>query len=282
MNENRMVRWIGTGFFAMTLLALGGVSWVSAQEAPGIQSSTVGGGVLVAPTRVVFEGRDRNAELSLVNTGTETTTYRIEFLRLRMLDDGSFETVETPVEGERFSGELVRYSPRQVTLEPGVPQTVRLQLRLPADLEPAEYRSHLLFRALPPSTGTVGRSETPTRDIDIRLTALYGITIPVIVRHGDLSASVRIESARMDADGEHVIVRLERSGERSVYGDLLLSRAGDDAALSRMKGMAIYTPNAGRTVRVRIDPSEVTPGDDLTVSFTSSDGSVATATVGGS
>ena len=108
------------------------------------------GGLLVAPTRLVFEGRSRGGEVTLVNSGTETTTYRIEVIRLRMKEDGSFEDVVEPQAGERFANDLIRYSPRQVTLDPGVPQTVRVQLRLPAALEEGEYRSHLLFRAIPP------------------------------------------------------------------------------------------------------------------------------------
>jgi hypothetical protein len=110
------------------------------------------GDLLVAPTRVVLEGRQRTAEVTLVNTGSATATYRISFVNLRMNEQGGTTEIEASSArpGEQFAEPLVRYSPRQVTLEPQVAQTVRMQLRLPSDLPPGEYRSHLLFRAIPP------------------------------------------------------------------------------------------------------------------------------------
>ena len=123
------IHGVRTGIVALAsvIVALAGGSSLRAQGAAGaFVMTTVGGGLLVAPTRLVFEGRVRNAELSLVNTGSDITTYRIEFVRLRMREDGSFENVDAAGPGERFSDELVRYSPRQVTLEPGVPQAIRL------------------------------------------------------------------------------------------------------------------------------------------------------------
>ena len=86
---------------------------------------------------------------------------------------------------------LIRYSPRQVTLEPRVAQTVRVQLRLPADLPPGEYRSHLLFRAVP-SAEAAPPTTSPAAELSIQLTAIYGISIPVIVRHGETSVTTTL------------------------------------------------------------------------------------------
>ena len=132
----------GAAFCLVALAALwGGVAPTHAEGS---------GDLLVAPTRVVFEARRRSAEVTLVNIGTDTATYRISFVHQRMKPDGSLEAVDTPGPGEAFADDLVRFSPRQVTLEPRVAQTVRMQLRIPAGLTAGEYRSHLLFRAIPP------------------------------------------------------------------------------------------------------------------------------------
>ena len=110
------------------------------------------GDLLISPVRVVLEGRQRSAELTLVNRGEETMTYRVEFENRRMLEDGRFESALEAREGELFADSMIRYAPRRITLEPGSPQTIRVLLRKPSDLAEGEYRSHLLFRAVPEAT----------------------------------------------------------------------------------------------------------------------------------
>ena len=81
------------------------------------------GDLLVTPTRVVLEGRERSAELTLVNRGQERTTYRITLENRRMDAQGKFSEIDTPKDGELFAQNLIRYAPRRVTLEPNKPQT---------------------------------------------------------------------------------------------------------------------------------------------------------------
>ena len=61
------------------------------------------GDLLVAPTRVVFEGRLRSAHLTLINTGAERTTYRIFFTKMRMTQTGELEEIEIPDAEERLA-----------------------------------------------------------------------------------------------------------------------------------------------------------------------------------
>ena len=224
------------------------------------------GGLTVGPTRVVFEGRGRAASLTLVNRGSESATYRISFIELRMTETGRLERIAVPRPGERSAADLVRYSPRRVELEPGGVQTVRLMLRKPAELEPGEYRSHLLFRAVPPAAeaGTSLVPATPDRRrFDIRLIPVYGVSIPVIVRHGDLSTGAALSELAMTAgDGQgappRISLRLDRRGERSLYGDLRMSfipdRGGDEVAVGEISGLAVYPPNPSRRLEIPLDP----------------------------
>src|SRR5688572_28815630 len=57
------------------------------QEDATSRPSSVGD-LMVSPTRVVLEGRKRNAELTLINTGSQRATYRISFIQMRMTDTG--------------------------------------------------------------------------------------------------------------------------------------------------------------------------------------------------
>lgn len=225
------------------------------------------GDLMVSPKRVVFEGRERSALLTLVNRGSATATYRISFVNIRMREDGGFEEIEEPVEGQRFAQDFFHYSPRQVTLEPGASQQVRLLLRRPADLETGEYRSHLRFLAvpLPEKAGTtldelVGESTK----ISFKLTPVFGVTIPVIVRQGSLSAEVELTELAVtelgDGRSPEVSFRLERRGDRSVFGDLTFTFEPLDGAeptvVGVVHGIAVYTPNRSRTVHLPLHTAD--------------------------
>ena len=224
-------------------------------------------GFLVSPTRVVFTDLDRNAQITLVNHGPETGLYRLSITRMRMALDGRIVEIETAEPGEQFADTLVRFSPRQVELEPGTPQTVRLQFRLPPDLPPGEYRSHLLIRAVPRLEAPVAPDSAVGSEVRILLTPIFGAAIPVIVRHGRTEATVAIEQATLvpaKAAGEpdQVAFELTRSGTRSVYGDITVSHQGQKGrrqVVARLKGVAVYTPNPRRRLEIPLQ----SPAGDL-------------------
>jgi P pilus assembly chaperone PapD len=236
--------------------------------AAGPQAVAAAGDLLVAPTRVVFESRTRSAVVNLVNTGVETATYRISIVNRRMREDGSFEVIETPQGGEKFAGTLIRYGPRRVVLAPHEPQAIRILVRKPRDLAEGEYRSHLLFRAVPDvPKGTPYKSQKNAGQLSIRLTPVYGVTIPLIVRHGNLKSAVSITGAELERGkgsrtGQSpptLRLRFERSGERSIYGDVTISLPdpnGKTRVLRRVRGIAIYTPNRTRTLRIPLSPED--------------------------
>lgn len=226
------------------------------------------GELMVHPTRLVFDGNTRTAQVDVINSGTETMTYRISVIRRRMNDTGDFVPVDEPAAGERFSDEMIRYSPRQVVLPPGGAQAVRLQIRKPAELEDGEYRAHLLFRALPPAESRAAQTAPAGgTDLEIDLHAVYSVSIPVIVRHGTTAAEVAIRDVAVH-DGA-LTFTLDRKGTRSVYGDLTVTwRAprGAQRVIARANGVAVYTPNATRRVRLPLPPGTLSAGE-LHVAF---------------
>ena len=98
--------------------------------------------VTVSPTRIIFEGNTRKAQVSLINNSATPKTYRISWSCKRLTESGQYEEVEQARPGERYSDKMIRFSPRQIVLPPGKPQAVRLLLRKPADLAVGEYRSY--------------------------------------------------------------------------------------------------------------------------------------------
>ncbi len=132
------------------------------------------GNLLITPRRVVFEGNKRSIDLNLANIGTDTATYAISLIEIRMTGNGGFEPITEPDEDQRFASPYLRFFPRMVTLGPNEAQTVKLQLVKGGTLEPGEYRSHLYFRAVPREK-PLGEEEAAVADpssISVRLTPI--------------------------------------------------------------------------------------------------------------
>lgn len=218
--------------------------------------------LMVYPTRVVFENNQRAAQLELINNGQETATYRISIANRRMNEIGEFSPADPPLPGELFADELLRYSPRQVVLAPGVAQTIRISLRKPADLAPGEYRSHLQFDRLPDAreAGLAGGS-AKAGEVGVQLRALVGVSIPLIVRHGDTAATLTLSGLELLKTGPGqpplLAATLHRAGNRSVYGDLgatFTPHGGSPQEVGKAGGVAVYSPNAVRRVKLELRP----------------------------
>lgn len=218
--------------------------------------NTAGSGdLLVAPTRIVLNG-SRGTEIILNNIGDEVATYRISVELRRMKEDGSLEQVEQPNAGETAARDMILYAPRRVTLPPDQPQSIRLSARAPQGRADGEYRVHLLFRAVPPPRPAV---QTPAdfKGIGFALTPIYGVTIPVIVRLGNLQVQAGISNVRLgkDADGKPTVsLDLSRNGQRSTYGEIRVLKSGVAEPIALQRGVAVYTEVNKRSVEIPVDP----------------------------
>jgi hypothetical protein len=140
-----------------------------------------------------------------------------------------------------------------VTLAPREPQTIRIAARAPKDLPDGEYRVHLLFRAVPPSQPV--QAPKHTKGIGFSLTPIYGVTIPVIARFGNLQAKAGIAGVKLtQLDGKPAInVDLTRSGERSTFGEIRVLKSGIKDPIASVRGVAIYTEVGDRSITFPID-----------------------------
>jgi hypothetical protein len=218
------------------------------------------GNLLITPRRVVFDGQKKSQELNLANTGKDTAKYVISFLQVRMKEDGSFETITEPDPGQNFADKYLRFFPRMVTLGPNEAQVIKIQLTKTNELQPGEYRSHIYFRAVPDEKPLGEEAPKDSTTIAIKLTPIFGITIPVIIRVGtsDTKVSITDLSISLPADSlPRMKFTINRTGNMSVYGDIsvdYISPQGKTIPAGTIKGIAVYTPNQLR--RVWIDLSK--------------------------
>lgn len=213
------------------------------------------GDLLVAPTRIVLDGR-KGAEVILNNIGDEPATYRVSVVFRRMTEDGGLQDVEQPNANDKLAEDMIVYQPRKIVLPPRQPQAIRIVARAPQGLPDGEYRVHMLFRAIPPATPVVAAAASePVKGLQFRLTPVYGVTIPVIVRLGNLQATAGIANVRLDKfDGKPAVaLDLSRSGSRSTYGEVRVFKPGVKDPIALQKNVAVYTEINRRHVSVVVD-----------------------------
>jgi P pilus assembly chaperone PapD len=211
------------------------------------------GDLLITPRRVVFEGNKDRQEITLANTGNDTARYTVSFVQYRMTEEGTFEQITEPDPGQNFADPYLRYFPRTVTLGPKESQVLRMQLRRTPDMVAGEYRSHMYFRAVPEEKplGEEDQLEDTTA-IGIRLTPIFGITIPIIVRVGELKSTITLTDIALVPREDTTLwmnVTFRREGNQSVYGDLTVEYVlpdGNRIDVGIVRGIAVYTPNSTR------------------------------------
>lgn len=212
-------------------------------------------GIVVSPQRVVFEKGQRIIEVLIANRGEKTEKYRISLVNRAMLENGQLESTENPAENEHFASLILRYSPRQIILEPKQTQKIRIMSRLKSDSADGEYRSHLLVQEIPKAKAAqnTGGDEN-NGGLGINVQAVFGITIPIILRKGDLSAEVTLSTPKIVKIGDSTFLELaiNRSGTKSIVGTLNVFT--DSQKIGILKNVAVYMSTSRRIISVRLDP----------------------------
>jgi P pilus assembly chaperone PapD len=218
------------------------------------------GDLLVAPTRIVLDGR-KGAEIVLNNIGEEPATYRVSVEFRRMKSDGQLEDVSEPTATDKTAADMIIYAPRRVTLAPHEPQAIRIAARPPQGLPDGEYRVHMLFRAIPPAVPVAQASAAQTeKGVRFQLTPIYGVTIPVIVRLGNLEATAGIANVQLEKSNDGapaVALDLSRSGSRSTFGEVRVLKAGMKDPIALQKAVAVYTEIGIRHVSVELSDADL-------------------------
>jgi P pilus assembly chaperone PapD len=209
------------------------------------------GDLMVIPTRIVLESNKRFETLTVLNRGADSAQYTINFIQYRMTEKGELQEITAAEAGASVASEIVRYFPKQVFLAPGESQTVRVQVTKPEGLPEGEYRSHLYFRSVPKDESSNNSSDTSS--LSVRLTPVFGVSVPVIVRNGELNASVSISNPQIveAPNGKLIRFQLDRTGTKSVYGEVsmdLVTSSGEKKNVGGIKGVSVYTPLASREV----------------------------------
>lgn len=246
----------------------------------------------ITPKRLTFDRGQRNGTVFLLNQGSGPVTVDIALVDRVMLPDGqiapvsdsaSRQDVKDIAAGLKSARELLQVSPRRVTLLPGRPQTVRVRLSSLPEATAGEHRSHLTITTLPPAdTGITAEAAAAggrANELRFQITAVYGLSIPLIVRPADAQVGATLESARVEyvETDRAAVVALDvvRGGASSVYGNFevrVVGAAKGAEPLGVARGVGVYPEISRRAVRIPLTRAPA-PGERLEVTFTDDDAS---------
>jgi hypothetical protein len=126
-------------------------------------------------------------------------------------------------------------------------------------LSPGEYRSHIYVRAVPMEK-PLGDTDVArdTGDISVKLTAIFGLSVPALVRVGENDTKITLTNPVFTAENKtpRLSITLNRQGQMSSYGDMTVEHIAPDGQVTQVgivKGIAVYTPNKARRFRLDLD-----------------------------
>jgi hypothetical protein len=249
----------------------------------------------ITPRRLTFNRNTRSATVYVFNQGNAPATVDVLIADRVMLPNGDIQTVDDaaadietrPVaERLRSASGLVVATPRRITLSPGKGQTVRLRVTPPANADAAEYRSHLTVSTVPPREAGLAVEDAAAGrpgEMTLRLNAVFGLSIPVIIRTGPPDVRADIRNLRLDEDmvssdgiappSRTAILAfdLARLGQNSLFGNIeVRSASGGSEPIGFVRGVGVYPEIDSRMIRIPLRRMPAS-GEVLDVRFVDDD-----------
>lgn len=288
-------RWQANALFA-AILSIGVLATpIAAQDAASppstIPEGSVGGAgdINLFPRRVVINGNQRIASIGLYNRTANEGDYEITVSNMVMGPTGQIFALDSLPEGvtaDRLqpADAMLRWSPHRVTLLGNEAQTVRIMARPPADLPDGEYRSHFTVVSIPRDVddgfsieNAVGGGDGSESGIGVMIRPRFGIAIPIIVRVGQTTLEVGLSGVELVDNGQGPMIGLtiNRSGNRSAYGDLIATMRGQSQPIALVRGVGVYPEVDARPYQLPLNaefnPSLLVSGTVITIAFVDDD-----------
>lgn len=230
-----------------------------------LQALSAQASLLLHPTLVSFEGKQRTQSVNLTNHGDATGVFEISWVDFSMTPEGGLIKWDTlPTWSLQ---DYVRYSPRRVTLRPGETQIVKIALRRTEAVSDGEYLSHLKFLTIHESVDEKSdddEAQEPGQAASVMIKARAGMTIPVVWRNTSATPRASIDSAQINLKEREITVDVRRLGTLSTRGYIHAvhrTAAGMRSAVAGPFPLVIYQNLEKRTIAVPLNPDVVLSPD---------------------
>ena len=227
-----------------------------------------GQALFVSPDRLMIEDGQRSAEVIISNRSNKPVVVRFEWERRAMNDKGGLALVgeNEVIPGYQPADPYLRFSPRQVILQPRQHQKVRILVRRTDDLQDGEYHSHFLIKEEPLQTNQETNQPEPVRTGQNKgqLELIVYRSLPVFLRQGDTGINLKLNEAYIyTKDGKRYLhVDLDNESTRSLYATpkLRCITTSGETITQNLISLRIYTE--ARTIKrdVLVPPEFALPG----------------------
>lgn len=173
------------------------------------------------PTRVLLNDQDKVEVINITNLSEISRAYKISLQDQVM----TYEGFTTPVDTFEYSAKrMLRFVPREFTLEPGQRQAVRIMSRIGPDTQPGDFHTHIRFL----EDVTQRNKLNPPKDdqtASIAAPLAYEALIPAVITHGNVSANIGLKDAKISQDPKtgnyivHLVLTREGNAQGIAYVD---------------------------------------------------------------
>ena len=242
--------------------------------------TTVNAEMLISPTRIMVDEENRSATMTLRNTSNGPRTYRLSWEDKRATETGSYTDV---AESEDWPSaqELIRFSPRQITVGPSENQVIRFSFRPPSDLPSGEYRSHLLLKVIPDISEPTSTLEGsgPSENVGIQVAMQMSFSIPVVARYNTDLPTVSISDVKAvplkSGDGVRLALSLNREGNSSSFGNIKVEMQQDSTSdielIGKYEHLSIFSEINQRNVFIPLRDKSIPKGAVVRIAYEGTD-----------
>ena len=208
----------------------------------GMAQQAVATGVSFSQYRIALDEKQRYNSLMIMNGNKQDTRCNIGFSHQQVLPNGDTKSVKSSEQVFNSAANLVRYSPKRVSVKAFGSQTVRLSLKRKKDLPVGEYISYLKLSCRLLTSAAVTNSNVISSKIHYN--------IPIIARVGKLNATVKLSSATVR--NNVLQLTIEREGNRSLYGDFTVTDQQTNKVIGRRNALSVFLPTKLQILRIKL------------------------------
>ncbi len=202
-------------------------------------------GIMLSPLRVVLEDGKNYATVTVLNQSpNEPVIYSVRTRLLRMNENGDMKKPLKTTKREALAQAMVRFSPKKASLKPGGKQIVRIAVRRPPNLPDGEYYTYM--NVTPTAKEEIKSGQTGGETVGMSVDMLVGVSIPIIIKQGNISSSAKILSVEPEIIDKmkSFKVKIARTGKASSYvGIYIFGKVnGEEKVIAAAKRVVTLVP----------------------------------------
>ena len=211
--------------------------------------------VQVFPNKLMFEGDVQSGTLTVMNNGSSSGLYTVEWVDNGMASDGALFQYQEEGLAPWSIQSHIRYAPRRTLLKPGQRQVIKIALKRNVDVSDGEYFSHIKIRMLDSDVeATLAKQQEENAEPakEMKIVARQVIAVPIIWRKGDVPPQASLHSASLDVTGRAIDLVVNRDGAASTRGYITIYPQGADEPVSQVTHVVIYPTTDHKSVRITL------------------------------